>query len=67
MAGIVAARPREPSLNATRAWLATLREAVDSEQRGLIVSVLKDAIPEFATGEGPVNRAATAKIEQARP
>jgi hypothetical protein len=33
----------------------------------LIVSVLKDAIPEFATGEGPVNRAATAKIEQARP
>src|ERR1700676_2135080 len=67
MAGIVAARPREPSLNATRAWLATLRESVDSEQRGLIVSVLKDAIPEFATGEGPVNRAATAKIEQARP
>src|SRR6202790_3984760 len=67
LAGVMAARPREPSLNATRAWLATLRESVDSEQRGLIVSVLKDAIPEFATGEGPVNRAATAKIEQARP
>src|SRR5580704_5347098 len=28
MAGIVAARPREPSLNATRAWLAALEQAI---------------------------------------
>jgi FlaA1/EpsC-like NDP-sugar epimerase len=66
IAGIVAARPREPSLDALHAWLATLHEAVDGEQRSLIVSVLKDAIPEFATGAGSVSQPATAKIEQAR-
>jgi FlaA1/EpsC-like NDP-sugar epimerase len=66
IAGIVAARPREPSLNGIRAWLATLHEAVDGEQRSLIESVLKDAIPEFANGAGPASRAVTAKIGQAR-
>jgi O-antigen biosynthesis protein WbqV len=47
VAGIVAARPREPSLDTIRAWLATLHQAVNSEQRGLIESVLNEAIPEF--------------------
>src|SRR5665213_4630862 len=41
IAGIVAARPRESSLNTLRAWLATLHEAIESEQRSLIESVLK--------------------------
>ncbi|SHL52601.1 O-antigen biosynthesis protein WbqV [Bradyrhizobium lablabi] len=66
VAGIVAARPRETSLNVIRAWLATLQQAVNSEQRNLIVSVLKDAIPEFAGGAGPASQSAPAKIEQAR-
>ncbi len=66
IAGIVAARPREPSLNAMRAWLATLHEAVDGERRNLIESVLKDAIPEFGAGVCEASQFASAKIEQAR-
>ena len=65
--GIVAARPREPSPDAMRAWLTTLHEAVNGEQRGLIESVLKDAIPEFGTSTSPANQFVNEKIEQARP
>jgi O-antigen biosynthesis protein WbqV len=67
VAGIVAARPRQSSLNMVRAWLATLHEAVDSEQRGLIAQVLNEAIPEFGTEAHPVSQAAPSKIEQAQP
>src|SRR6266436_373319 len=67
IAGIVAARPREPSLDAMRAWLTTLHKAVDDERRSLIEVVLKDAIPEFATGAGLASQSAAARIEQAQP
>ena len=67
IAGIVAARPRESSLDAMRAWLTTLHKAVDDERRSLIEVVLKDAIPEFATGAGLASQSATARIEQAQP
>jgi O-antigen biosynthesis protein WbqV len=50
VAGIVAARPREPSREAMRAWLARLHDAVDGEQRSMIELVLNEAIPEFAAG-----------------
>ena len=65
--GIVAARPREPSPDAMRAWLTTLHEAVNGEQRSLIEFVLKDAIPEFGTSTSPANQFVDEKIEQARP
>lgn len=52
IAGIVAARPNEPPLATLRGWLATLEGAVGGEQRGVIVGVLKDAIPEFKAGGG---------------
>jgi O-antigen biosynthesis protein WbqV len=63
--GIVAAKPRQPSLDAMRGWLTLLHEAVKDNQRSLIEPVLKDAIPEFAIAA----RRATepAKIEQAQP
>ncbi|MCX7309443.1 MAG: SDR family NAD(P)-dependent oxidoreductase [Afipia sp.] len=48
--GIVAARPNEPPLETLRNWLATLDKAVGSEQRDVIVSVLKEAVPEFKAG-----------------
>src|SRR6266700_7124640 len=67
IAGIVAARPREPSLDAMCAWLTTLHKAVDDERRSLIEVVLKDAIPEFATGAGLASQSAAARIEQAQP
>jgi O-antigen biosynthesis protein WbqV len=47
IAGIVAARPNEPPLDTLQRWLSTLEKAVGSEQRSVIVGVLKDAIPEF--------------------
>src|SRR5258708_5628671 len=67
VAGVMAAKTNEPPMLAMRKWIAALEHAIDSEQRGLIVSVLKAPIPEFATGEGPVNPAPTARIQQARP
>jgi O-antigen biosynthesis protein WbqV len=66
VAGIVAARPREPSLPTIRAWLATLQQAVSGEQRGLIESVLNEAIPEFGAAARLVNQSAPSKIEQAQ-
>ena len=57
VAGIVAARPRQSSLDTMRAWLAALWEAVENEQRSLIERVLKDAIPESAGGADPARRA----------
>jgi O-antigen biosynthesis protein WbqV len=50
IAGIVAARPNEPPLETLKGWLATLDKAVVSEQRGVIVAVLTEAIPEFKAG-----------------
>lgn len=67
VAGIVAARPREPSLPTIRAWLGTLHQAVSGEQRGLIASVLNEAIPEFGAGARLANQPAASKIEQAQP
>ena len=67
IAGIVAARPRESSLDAMRAWLTTLHKAVDDERRSLIEVVLKDAIPEFATGTALASQSVPARIEQAQP
>jgi O-antigen biosynthesis protein WbqV len=64
IAGIMAAKPNEPPIAAIREWLDRLHEAIDSDQRGLIESVLKDAIPEFG-GTVPVTQPAEAvKIAQ---
>jgi FlaA1/EpsC-like NDP-sugar epimerase len=63
--GIVAAKPRQPSLDAMRGWLTLLHEAVKDEQRSLIEPVLKDAIPEFAIAARRATE--SAKIEQAQP
>jgi FlaA1/EpsC-like NDP-sugar epimerase len=67
ISGIVAARPRESSLDAMRAWLTTLHKAVDDERRSLIEVVLKDAIPEFAAGTALASQSVPARIEQAQP
>jgi FlaA1/EpsC-like NDP-sugar epimerase len=67
ISGIVAARPRESSLDAMRGWLTTLHKAVDDERRSLIEVVLKDAIPEFATGTALASQSEPARIEQAQP
>jgi O-antigen biosynthesis protein WbqV len=48
VAGIMAAKPNEPPMQALREWIAALTRAVESNDRATIGAVLKDAIPEFA-------------------
>ncbi|HTQ32576.1 MAG TPA: nucleoside-diphosphate sugar epimerase/dehydratase [Stellaceae bacterium] len=47
IAGIVAAKPSHPSLEAMKAWLATLEQALAREERAAIYRVLRDAVPDF--------------------
>jgi O-antigen biosynthesis protein WbqV len=54
IAGIMAAKPNEPSMQTLRKWLAALEAAIAANDRATIKAVLKDAVPEFgpALGEG---------------
>jgi O-antigen biosynthesis protein WbqV len=45
--GIVAAKPVQASLEAIRAWLATLEQGLARNERAIIYNVLRDAVPEF--------------------
>jgi FlaA1/EpsC-like NDP-sugar epimerase len=45
--GIVAAKPISPSLEAIRAWVATLEQGIVRGERTAIYNVLRDAVPEF--------------------
>jgi O-antigen biosynthesis protein WbqV len=66
VAGIMAAKPNEPPMQALRKWIAALRQAVEQDDRASIKEVLKDAVPEFATGTVPVSQSVAARIEQAQ-
>jgi FlaA1/EpsC-like NDP-sugar epimerase len=45
--GIVATKPVQPSLDAIRAWTATLEQGLSRGERAAIYNVLRDAVPEF--------------------
>jgi O-antigen biosynthesis protein WbqV len=45
--GIVATKPVQPSLEAIRAWVATLEHGLARNERAVIYNVLRDAVPEF--------------------
>jgi O-antigen biosynthesis protein WbqV len=47
IAGIVAAKPAHPSLDAMRAWMATLEQGIGRGERDAIYRVLRDAVPDF--------------------
>jgi len=47
IAGIVAARPICPSLEAMRGWLAALEQGLARDERAVIDNVLRDAVPDF--------------------
>ena len=47
MSGIVAARPVSPGLDVMRAWLGTLEQGLQREERAAIYRVLRDAVPDF--------------------
>jgi FlaA1/EpsC-like NDP-sugar epimerase len=47
VAGIMAAKPNEPPMQALRKWIAALEQAITRDDRATIKTVLKDAVPEF--------------------
>ena len=47
IAGVMAAKPNQPPMEALRSWLAQLSGAIEADDRATIRGVLKDAIPEF--------------------
>jgi O-antigen biosynthesis protein WbqV len=49
VAGIMAAKPNEPSMQAIRKWIAALAQAIEKDDSVTIKAVLKDAIPEFGS------------------
>jgi len=52
VAGIMAAKPNEPPMQSLRAWLQALEKAVATEDRSVIETVLKAAVPEFKAQAG---------------
>lgn len=47
IAGVVAAKPVYPALEAMRDWVAALEEGVRKGQRSAIFGVMRDAVPDF--------------------
>jgi O-antigen biosynthesis protein WbqV len=50
--GIVAAKPVRASLEAMRNWLATLDQALRSEEQAVVYTVLHEAVPDFRAQAG---------------
>jgi FlaA1/EpsC-like NDP-sugar epimerase len=49
VAGVMAAKPNEPPMQALRKWIAALEQAIARDDRATIRAVLKDAVPEFGS------------------
>ena len=47
IAGIVAAKPTSPPLDAMRGWLVKLEQGLARDDRSVIYGVLRDAVPDF--------------------
>jgi FlaA1/EpsC-like NDP-sugar epimerase len=47
IAGVVAAKPVRASLQTVKAWVATLNQALEKEDREAVFRVLGDAVPDF--------------------
>jgi O-antigen biosynthesis protein WbqV len=51
LAGVMAAKPKEPPMQTLRKWIAALEQAIDHDDPAAIKTVLKDAVPEFGSIE----------------
>ncbi|WP_024512115.1 SDR family NAD(P)-dependent oxidoreductase [Bradyrhizobium sp. ARR65] len=49
VAGIMAAKPNEPPMQALKKWIAALEQAIERHDPATIKTVLKDAVPEFGS------------------
>ena len=66
VAGIMAAKPNEPPMQALRKWIGALEQAIAKDDRAIIRAVLKDAVPEFglASAPGPNSDDVRGQIDQ---
>jgi FlaA1/EpsC-like NDP-sugar epimerase len=49
LAGIMAAKPNEPPMQALKNWMGALRQAIENDDFATIKAILKDAVPEFGS------------------
>src|SRR6201999_448029 len=49
VAGIMAAKPNEPPMQALKNWMTALRQAIENDDPATIKAILKDAVPEFGS------------------
>ena len=49
LAGIMAAKPNEPPMQALKNWMVALRQAIENDDPATIKTILKDAVPEFGS------------------
>jgi FlaA1/EpsC-like NDP-sugar epimerase len=50
ISGIMAAKPKEPSMQALRKWIEALKLAIKEDDRAAVEEVLREAVPEFGLG-----------------
>jgi O-antigen biosynthesis protein WbqV len=53
IAGVMAAKPNQPSMDVIRKWMEKLQAAIANDDRAAIKSVLIDAVPEFGGSQSP--------------
>jgi len=58
IAGVMAAKPTQPPMQAIRKWMTMLETAIANDDRAAIKSVLVDAVPEFGGKSKPASAAA---------
>jgi FlaA1/EpsC-like NDP-sugar epimerase len=49
LAGVMAAKPNEPPMQALKNWMGALRQAIENDDPATIKAILKDAVPEFGS------------------
>jgi FlaA1/EpsC-like NDP-sugar epimerase len=50
ISGIMAAKPKEPPMQALRKWIEALKLAIEEDDRAAVEEVLREAVPEFGLG-----------------
>ena len=50
ISGIMAAKPKEPPMQALREWIEALKLAIKEDDRAAVEEVLREAVPEFGLG-----------------
>ena len=59
LAGVMAAKPKEPPMRALRDWILQLGQAIGNDDRATIEAVLKEAVPEFSAVQAKMSAAVT--------